>query len=308
VQIENMPDARPQSGLSQADIVYECLMEGRSITRFQAVFNDNLPTSVGPVRSCRAPFVLIAEEYKGLLCFFGGPMGTGTGADIYPKLFKAKKAGNLQVEVDGLSGTYGTNSKYHIYKRVKTDTAGNKRFAPHNVYADLTNVLPLYKTPLTPVSHFQFNADADYSSDEDVTSVEVKYTGNAKTDDTLYAYDPAAKNYKRSVGGVPFIDAGNNNQQIAVTNIIVEYAKTTAFATKKGHINIALVGAGTADIFVGGKHIQATWKRPTEADITKYYDANGNEVQLLPGNTWVEEVPNNWKHSTANGSFVASLR
>lgn len=301
VQIENDPKARPQTGMSQADIVYECLEEGRSMTRFQCVFNDNIPTSVGPVRSCRIPFILIAEEYKGLLCFFGGPMNTDTGADIYPKLSKAKKAGNLQVAVDGITGTYGTNSKYGIYQRVKADSAGNKRVTPHNVYADLTKALPLLTGPVEPVSHFQFNANADYSSYEDTTSIEIKYT--SKSVDTLYTYDPAAQNYKRFVSGDPFIDAGNG-QQITVKNIIVQFAKTTGFGTKKGHLNIALVGSGNADTYVAGKHIKATWKRPKEADITKFYDANGNEIQLLPGNTWVQEVPTTFKATTGGASVV----
>jgi hypothetical protein len=300
--MENMPAARPQSGMSKADIVYECLMEGRTMTRFQCVFNDNIPTSVGPVRSCRTPFVLIAEEFKGILVFFGGPQDTGTGADIYPKLYKAKKAGIIQLYTDGWGGTYGTNSKYHIFQRLKTDTAGNKRVIPHNVYANLENVLPLFTQPVEPVSHFQFNADADYSSLVDMTSIEIKYTDSSV--DTLYTYDPAAVNYKRFVSGQPFIDAGNNNQQITVKNIIVQYAKITTFGTKKGHLNIALVGSGNADIYVAGKYIKATWKRPTEADITKYYDASGNEVQLLPGNTWVEEIPTYFKPKTTDASIV----
>lgn len=299
VQIENMPDARPQAGMSQADVVYECLMEGRSMTRFQCVFNDNIPNNVGPVRSARLYFVSIAEEYKGILTFFGGP--EGITANVDPKINKALKAGNLQLAVNGLIGRYGTSSKYKIFKRVKADVQGNKRSAPHNVYADLTKVLPFYTKPVKSVSHFRFNSIADYSTFEDMTSIEIKYTD--KSVDTLYKYDPVAKSYNRFVSGKSFIDA-NTNKQITVKNIIVQYARTYELGTSLGHLDIALIGTGKADVYVGGKYIQATWKRPTEADITKYYDAKGNEVQLLPGNTWVQEIPNTWKPKTTGASVV----
>jgi hypothetical protein len=294
VQIENQLPARPQTGMSQADIVYELLMEGKSCTRFQCVYNDNIPAFVGPVRSCRTPFVLVAEEYKGILCHFGGPRGTGTDADIPPKISKARKNGDLLIDCDGWGGRYGTISKYNIYKRYNADLAGNKRVTPHNVYANLQNVLPLFTKPLEPVSHFLFNADADYSSLEDITCVDIRYTGKYDAMDTVYEYDPATRKYKRFLAGEPFIDAVDG-QQITVKNIIVQYTKTSTYGTKKGHLNIQLVGSGKADVFVAGKHIAATWKRPKESDITRFYDGNGNEVQLQPGNTWVEVIPTYFK-------------
>jgi hypothetical protein len=291
VQIENIAAARPQTGMSQADIVYELLMDpNRTCTRFQCVFNDNIPEFVGPVRSARTPFVLVAEEYKGILMHWGGPTNTGTGADYRNQVSKAKKNGDLLIDCDGAGGTYGEKSKYNIFKRYTKDLAGNKRSNPHNVYANLTNVLPLFQEPLEPVSHFLFNADADFSPWNDITTIDVKYTGKYKTMETVYEYDTAAQNYKRSLAGEPFIDA-LNGQQITVKNVIVQYAETTSYGTGHGHINIHFVGEGKADVFVAGKHVAATWKRPTESDITRYYDENGNEIQILPGNTWVEVIP-----------------
>jgi hypothetical protein len=299
VQIENDPKARPQTGMSQADIVYECFMETRSVTRFQCVFNDNIPDKVGPVRSVRLYFIDIAQEYKGMLVFWGGP--TSTKANVNPKLASAKKSGNILEEISDLDGKYTQGSKYDIFSRDK------KRAAPHNGYANPQNVLPLFTEPVEPVSHFRFNADADYSPYEDVTSLEIKYTGSSKNCNALYTYDPDAKNYKRFEGGEPFIDAGNN-QQIAVRNVIVQYAKTVDLGTSHHHINILLIGSGNADVYVAGKHIKATWERPTESDVTKFYDENGNEIQLLPGNTWVQEVPDNWRQQTTDAGVVIAGR
>src|SRR5699024_9452925 len=52
VMVNNHPKARPQSGLSKADIVFEVLAEGK-ITRFLALFQSEKPDMVGPVRSAR---------------------------------------------------------------------------------------------------------------------------------------------------------------------------------------------------------------------------------------------------------------
>jgi hypothetical protein len=280
VQIENQPQARPQAGMSEADIVYEVLMEGRSMTRFQCVFNDHLPKNVGPVRSCRIYFADIASEYKGVLAFFGGP--DHTKANIYPKINKAVKDGNVQVAADGLTSKYGTKSG--LYWRIK------QRSAPHNVYTDITKLVKLLTKPVPAVSHFNFNADAVLSGD-DVTKIEVKYPAV----DTRYEYDAALRKYKRFIGKEPFIDA-NTKQQITVTNVIVQYAKTVGLGTSKGHIDVKLIGSGDAEVFVGGKHVKATWKRAKQADITRYYDASGKEIEILPGNTWVQIVPTGSKY------------
>jgi fibronectin type 3 domain-containing protein len=281
VQIENSPGARPQSGLSSADIVYECLMERRCVTRFQAVFNDQMPTYVGPVRSCRLYFVSIAEQYKGILAFYGGP--SSTDANIYPKLAQALKDGNILIIANGLTKQY-----HPLYWRITS------RPVPHNVYTNLTKTVSLYSkvTQPTPVSIFKFNADADYSASEDMNTVDVEYNGLSY--DAKFVYDPTAKNYKRYEAGKPFIDA-NTRKQITVKNIIVQRADTVDLGTHKGHLNINLVGTGKADVYTDGKHISATWERPTEADVTKFYDASHNEIELQPGNTWVEEVPTEWE-------------
>ncbi len=280
IQIENSPGARPQAGLSQADIVYECLMERGSVTRFQAVFNDSLPKNVGPVRSCRLYFVDIAMEYKGILAFFGGP--TETVANIFPKIDKATKDGNLMFAASGLTRPYGK-----LYWRI------TGRRAPHNVYTNLTKTVQLYKTAPVSQSHFKFNANADYSAYEDMNTVEVRYTGNM-TYDSKYVYDAATGLYKRYLAGKPFIDA-NTRKQIMTNNIIVQRAVTSNFGTKKGHLDITLIGYGKADVYVKGKHISATWERPTEKDITRYYDEKHNEIEIQPGKTWVQVVPAEWE-------------
>jgi hypothetical protein len=266
VMIENRPEARPQSGLGQADIVYEAFMEGCSMTRFFCVFNDHLPVNVGPVRSARIYFIDIAEEYNGMLAFFGGPQ-LDSKANIYNRLYKT----TLQVAANGIGSKYNK-----LYWRIK------ERPAPHNVYTNLEKLAAILK-PMTPVRHFAFSADAP-AAGEDISKINIVY--NRRTVNTTYEYDPANRNYKRSIGGEPMMDALTNTQ-ITVTNVILQYAKLT-YVDRPGHVNYKLTGKGKADVFIAGKHIKGTRERKNLKAITHYYDETGKEITLLPGNTWVQ--------------------
>lgn len=284
--IQNDPHARAQTaGLSQADIVYEVLENGNAMTRFMAVFNDFQPTRVCSIRSCRVYYVDIASEYKSALCFFGGPPGKVGNGSIDSKVNKAIHDKLLVIGANGINPPW---NKY--YRRDK------KYPAPHNVYIDINKIAGLLKVPLVPVSHFQFNAGATYGG-ADVKKIEIIY--NKRIIDVRYIYDPLTNVYKRSQEAdptKPMIDA-NTKKQITVKNVIVQYVKETYLGNKAGVSlnNFVMIGSGSADIFVAGKHIKATWKRAKLQDITKYYDVAGKEIQLLPGNTWVEVVPTN-KH------------
>lgn len=283
VMIQNDPHARAQTaGLGQADIVYEVLENGDAMTRFVAVFNDFLPERVCSIRSCRVYYVDIASEFKGALCFFGGPPEKVGEGSINAKVNKALRDKLLVLGANGLNPPW---NKY--YKR------DSKYPAPHNVYININDIAALLKDPIEPVSHFQFNAGAAYSG-KDVTKIEVTF--NKRIINARFVYDAATGLYNRSQesdDSIPMVDA-NTGKQITVKNVIVQYAKETYFKNSGVRLNnFTMTGTGEADIFVAGKHVKATWKRPKLTDITKYYDESGNEVQLLPGNTWVEVVPSN---------------
>lgn len=283
IMVENQPPARPQAGLSSADIVYEVLEEGYSMTRYVAVFNDTYPERVGPVRSCRWYYVDIASEYKSLLAFYGGPPDTvGKGA-INTKIDSALKAGLIKVGANGLM------AKYDSY--LPRDPS--RGAAPHNVITDANKLATLLTEPVEPVAHFQYDANATYDGD-DVTKIEIVY--NKSIIDVKYEYDPVAMNYKRWQGKDPMIDA-NTNQQITVKNIIIQYAKSSPMGNSRGTslANFTMTGSGNAEIFVAGKHFKATWKRPALQNITIYYDESGKAITLQPGNTWVQVVPSNRK-------------
>ena len=272
VMIENMPQARPQTGIGQADIVYEMYVENCSMTRFMCVFNDVLPKNVGPVRSARVYYVDIADEYKGAFVFFGGSMYGE--ADIYKRLKKS----TFEAVINGITGPGG---KY--FWRIK------QRSVPHNVYTNLVTISNLMKAALPPQRHFEFDANAVYTGD-DINTINLVYTKQTVND--TYIYDPVKKNYKRYIANKPMMD-DLTKTQVAVTNVIVQHTKLSFSNDFKGHIAIRLIGKGNAEIFIAGKLIKATWEKTATTSPTRYFDENGSDIKLLPGNTWVQVVSDN---------------
>jgi len=269
VMIENTNKARPLSGVSQADVVYECLMEGSSVTRLFAIFNGNLPEAVkvGPVRSCRVYFVDIQQDWECGLIHFGGP-DVDHPCGVYQKMAKV----DLPLHVDGLGGKY--SGKFWR----STD-----RSAPHNAYIDLNSVV---ENMPEAEKIYHFNFDAAYVPDGDsAAKLSIKYSGSYTPS---YEYDAQTGNYNRFIGSDKMTDK-EGGEQVSVKNIIVQYVQHGKFDTKEGHLDLNMYGTGKAEFFVDGKHMSGTWQR-SQGGKTEYLLENGEKLTLKPGTTWVQMV------------------
>ena len=129
VMIENSRDARPQTGLMQADVIYEAPVES-TITRFACLFNDTLPVVAGPVRSVRMYYLGIQQEWDCIFMHYGGPDLSGSEATVY-----GSKYDYVRVRLNGIWG------KYDDYFWRSSD-----RKAPHNVYTS-RNSIPTTSAP-----------------------------------------------------------------------------------------------------------------------------------------------------------------
>lgn len=107
-----------------------------------------------------------------------------------------------------------------------------------------------------------------------------------------YSYVAASNNYARSLAGAPHVDR-NNNQQIMVKNVVVQYIPTTYGKTRIGELStrMATPGSGKAIVFRDGTAIEATWTKTSHSSRTKLLDAAGKEIPLNAGNTWYNIVP-----------------
>ncbi len=273
VVIENHTDARPQSGLGQAGVVYEALAEG-GITRFLAFFLEQRPPSFGPVRSLRTYFVDWGLEFNSPIAHAGG---NADALDLVRPL-------NLK-DMDGL--VIGAPTFYRV----------NDRYAPHNLYttSDLldaqearfnyTQPAQFTPTPRKPDSPPPSGAPIPHA----VIKIDYSYNGYQ----VEYHYDPATNDYARFLAGAPHIDR-NTGAQIHVKNLVVEYMPTTfGTTTRIGEETVIMgtPGSGQAIVFRDGTAITGTWSKTSHTSRTQLLDAAGTPIPLDIGNTWYSIVP-----------------
>lgn len=266
VMIENTAAARPHSGISLADIVYEISVDGWAISRFMAIFANEFPNKVGPVRSARVPFAQLQKEWKLPFAHYGSAeTGQGNALAVLLEI-------GLPIRFDGHKGL---NAEFY--------SRDNTRSAPHNAYFNAEKAL--VKIPeLTYESRFEYD-DESTVNDSSVNEVTLRYSGSNIID---YKFDGNTNNYLRSINGQPMMDA-YINKQVSVTNIVVLHARHWD-AESVRYVLVEFVGEGKAEFFVGGKYEEGTWKKSSETSITKFYDSVGDEIVLLPGNTWIQIV------------------
>jgi len=284
VMIENSAAARPQTGLQQADVVYETMAES-SITRFMAVFNDELPVVVGPVRSARIYYINLQREWDPVFIHYGGPSSSKKPSYIY-----GPESDNIKVRINGVKG----NSNDYFWR-------DKSRKAPHNAYTDLQKILKEKVDYIAEKqTHFLFDASV-VPVGQAVSSVQLPYySKNSKF--VEYRYDKEKDKFIRYMDEEPFLStsvtvnaAGEQDSVTApveVQNLIVQYTDIYEFKNDtKGRRNVVVYGEGKAEFFVGGVHQTGTWKRPEGTDLTKFYLEDGSELVIKPGNTWIHIHP-----------------
>ncbi|MDP2211336.1 MAG: DUF3048 domain-containing protein [Candidatus Aquicultor sp.] len=267
VMIENHVDARPQSGLSDACVVYETVAEG-GITRFMAVFLHEGVATIGPVRSAREYFVDLARAYNALYVHCGGP------ATVY-EVIK-----NLDVaDLDEFANS-------EAYWRIK------KRKAPHNLYTSTEKLWSKAKDRgfESQVFYQKPNFKDDDAPELRPSNASINLDFSKPEFRVHYEYDRNKNTYNRFMAGQPHKDAANN-ELISAKNVVVQYVPVAKIADDpKGRMQLNLRGTGQAMVFQDGRVIFATWQRQTVSEITRYFDSAGSEIKFNRGQTWIELV------------------
>jgi len=267
--ISNSKEARPHSGISLADIVYEVTVDGWAITRFMAVFANEHPTKVGPVRSARVSFAEILREFKLPFAHFGSAeIGQGDALTVLRSI-------NLPIRFDAHKGL---NDEFY--------SRDSSRNAPHNAYFNAKNAL--VKIPsLEYEPRFLFDETSSVN-DASVSELVLRYSS---TNTVKYVYDMQTKKYKRYINDSAMMDTYNNTH-VSVTNIIVLNAPHKDVEAVR-YVLVDYIGEGKAEFYVNGKHEQGTWKQADNTKPTQYFDSSGEQIVLSPGNTWIQVVHSN---------------
>lgn len=280
IMIDNHVDAWPQSGVSRAKIVYEAMVEG-GITRYFAIFDSTQEvTEVGPVRSARLYFLDWIQEYgDGLYVHSGGS----------PQALAAIKPRKIFDANEFFWGQYFWRGQHH--------------FAPHNLFISSKN----WQAMLSKRSNSSslFTADMAWKFDQDVggsmaSSSELSIIFSVGYE-VAWKYDSGKKQYQRSINSKNERD--RDGSEVWARNIIVQVTSVEDIANDdKGRQEIKTVGSGEATILRKGEVVHGTWEKKSLSGRTRFYDANGQEIVLTPGNTWIEVVDKNMKVSAANSS------
>lgn len=273
IQFNNLKLVSNQSGIGQADILYECLVEG-GITRLLGIGENYSGDRFGSVRSARHYYVSIADEYDAIYIHFGGTK------------YAASKIKQLGIdEIDGNSGIGST-----VFFRDKSIKA------PHNAFASTKGILAgiekkgfetKYAKDYEP--HYSFyEKDTELSSRSNANKITLKFSGYTSP---YLEYNASEKLYYRYQFGGPHKDAVTG-KQLNFKNVIVQFVKEWNI-DKKGYQTMDLENAqGSGYYLTNGKVVPITWKKKESSRWMRYYDEAGQELTINPGKTFITLFPN----------------
>ncbi|MBU5427103.1 DUF3048 domain-containing protein [Tissierella pigra] len=265
IMFDNHHGARWQSGLKDAEIVYEALVEA-PYTRYMGIYLINDPDSIGPIRSARPYFITSALEYDAVYVHVGG--SAQAKSDI-----KSLKV----ADIDGLS------SSNKVFWR-----KSHKKM-PHNLYSSM-EILRATQEERKYRLDGEYKPFKFYEDDTDIegdiaNNIIIKYRKNNTTE---YNYDTENKVYTRKKDDKLHIDESDETPIVA-KNIIIQEAKTKVL-DNEGRLDVQLMGAGEGKYITNGKIIDIKWAKTSRNDKTIYTNLEGEEITLNPGITWIQVV------------------
>jgi hypothetical protein len=265
IMLENSPDARPQSGLKQAGMVYEAIAEG-GITRFLTLHQQDKPQMIGPVRSLRMYYVDWLAPYQASVAHVGG--SAASLAEV--------RSGKYRDIDQFFNGAY--------YWRA-TD-----RYAPHNVYTSFEKLDELNKSKGYTESKFTSFSRKDGKASSEPTASNIAINFSSSWYNTTYTYDQKNNRYNRFLAGVPHTDREDG----AITpSVIIALKVDEIRVLEDGYReSISTIGSGQAVVFQNGNAQEVTWHKPDRFTHITLTDATGKDVPLVRGQTWIAAVPN----------------
>jgi hypothetical protein len=271
VMIENSLDARPQSGLDQAGVVFEAVAEG-GITRFLTLFQDSQPDYIGPVRSVRPYYIQWLAGFNAAVAHAGGS----------PEALNDLKAWGIPDLDQFANGAY--------YQRITS------RYAPHNLYTSMDQLHQLEsKKGIGAPSYTSLVRKKEApKATPNAKSIDFNISGfyyNAHFD-----YDAGSNTYKRSEGGKPHMAAAKDGKQTQLApKVVVALTMPQGIEADDLHTSYGTIGSGHAFIFQDGGVSEATWHKGANNEQFTFTDGQGKPIGLNPGQTWFTAVGSNDK-------------
>jgi hypothetical protein len=268
VMVNNYTDARPQSGLSKADIVYEILAEG-PITRFLALFQSEIPEEVGPVRSAREYYAKLALDLDAIYIYHGA------ATHVEEKI--------LATGIDVLQGALHDNDQV-LFKRA------DFRVAPHNSYLIYPNVYSVAEEKGIEVKKnyepypFLTEEEAANLSGNPAKNIHIVYFKNEE--EVTYEYDEVNEKYVRYNDGMQTVEL-ETEEPVLLDNIFIVEAHHEIIDSANRRA-VDLESGGNGYLIRKGTVEEVQWKN-VDGRILPF--KNNEPLKFVPGKTWINVVP-----------------
>lgn len=270
VMMPSDPEARPLSGPSQADMVFEMPVDPNGVTRFMAVFQCEKPKEIGSVRSAREDFVPLAAGLKVIYAHWGGEHGVLEKLDnhIIDNIDALKYEGETFYRKAGIRPPHNGFTNPDLLTKKAQDLNYN------------------LKSSFSGYPHQEEEPKKNLSNLAD--RVSISYPGSHAVN---WAYDPQTNLYSRYRDGN--VETDKNSGQIVKAGVVIVMNTTSKFLREQ-YISVDVQGEGGAQIYQNGGVVNGKWKKdPTDlASKLYFYEESGKEVQFAPGKVWVEIVTN----------------
>jgi hypothetical protein len=268
VKIDNIDQARPQSGLDQADVVVEELVEG-GLTRLFAVFQCSSAPTVGPIRSART-------SDADLLALLHGSVFAYSGAN--PRAIPPIRAHGDAVLL----------SNDEVPQYFHRDYA---RPAPHNVFSSTQRLLAAGLSRRSgldaPPALFTYDETAPTSGATAAQRVTMSWP------EASAGWTWNGSTWLRTQNGTPDVLTGGH--RVSAANVVILQIRLAASGIRDVAGNASPVdvttGSGTAWVFRDGQVVRGTWHRASRSAPLRLLDASGAALPLHPGRTWIELLP-----------------
>lgn len=285
IKVSNSPQARPQSGLGSADLVFEHVTEAK-VTRFTGVFYANEPERVGSVRSGRVIDLEIPAMYHALFGYSGSSAGVKElvrRSDLFPNHIAAPDFGSGQP---------------YFYRVPESGKAfEHTLFASPAALRELAEERGINRRPEFPKLMAFSESIPGAESLPEITRASVRYPDRSSW--AQWDYEAESGNWLRTMGGVPHVD-DLTGEQIRSANVVLLYANhvnTDFWEQMIGpqsswllSIQIQLWGQGPALILRDSRMLQGYWQRAARDELLTFVSDDGAPLPLKPGNTWFQVV------------------
>ena len=306
IQTPNGTDgARPQVGLNQAGVVFEAIAES-GITRFAAIYQNPTSAVIGPIRSLRMYYLEWDTPFDCTIVHAGGA----------PDAIAAVSSGKYKDLTENYSYMYRGNAGARRWNNLFTTSALLAKMSADRGYSgsDIKGF-----TRMTPDDALRARVDGLVEEKLDIVKASTGKTNNLTAGiasigvnfgglanfNVRYNYNPENNTYPRSYASgmaheiyeCPEEDLGEKNPESVchITQLAPSVVAVMVVSEKRAsdnyHEDITVLGSGEAYVFQNGTATKGTWKKDSDAEQIKFYDEGGMEIALVPGQTFVEAIP-----------------